>query len=126
MNNSLVSTHPIGPIRNLTFDFGASVALMSMSAPNRREIIRDQEMAITPGVLDFLSRMRVMEQQMRPNVESDSAEVWEESIIDYSYMDRLALAAANAPDIDISDDEKRMYAGLGDAYYEPGPGYDEE
>ena len=123
MSNTQISpavARSFSPLMSLyvCFQLGASVALARPVAPP--EALTDLELgaAITPGAQASSYAAWNLQQRQCP-LQSDCpsepvmfTELWDEAELDYSNMDQATRAAASAPAIQVSGNDKRMYSGL--------------
>jgi len=115
MSNIRVSSSGSGSLRSLMamYAIGASIALAQPHGLPEVHAEPEVEVAVTPSVQAIFEMTRTMQ---RLRITSSSMHMTEdfcaETDLDYSYMDRHALAATHAPNIAMSESDRQMYSGL--------------
>ena len=111
---------------SVALQLGASVALARPAAPPEARAEADTSAAITPSAQALSYAIRELRHRVSAADDPRVEEVWAEAEIDYSHMDRITLAATHAPDIELSEQDKTLYAGLSTPYFAVESGFDEE
>ena len=112
---------------SIAWQLGASVALARPAAIPETKSDLDLGAAVTPGGQALSYALMELQQRSQFPLSGQTVEdAWEELEISYRDMDRVTLAAAYAPDIDLAAGDERMYADLSAPYFAVENAFDED